>query len=143
MLSKIGNLSPGTAQEFNKKFNFREMLLTAEQIELIRKFVAEAKWIWAKTYAKTAPHWYVLNPAKNGEDDTAFKLLLFANQHCGYDRKFFRRTVPYFDLDGYTYWGGYPDNRYCDLINRVKSQLNTTPYPAIGQSGESGAPLAR
>lgn len=133
----------GTAQEFNKKFNFQPMLLTGEQIELIRKFVAEAKWRWARTYAKTAPHWYVLNPEKEGKDDTAFKLLLFANQHCGYWRKFFSREVPYFDLDGFTYWGGYQDDRYCNLINRVRSQPNTTPYPQIGQSGDNGAPLAK
>jgi len=49
------SLPPGTAQELNEKFDFRKMLLAGEQIGLIRRFIAEARWIWAKTYAKTVP----------------------------------------------------------------------------------------
>ena len=67
----------------------------------IKKFLEEQEWIFAKTFAKTWPHEYIV---KNPSNRTMFyKVLRHIRQHCRVGM-FYSRQVAYFDEDGWTYW---------------------------------------
>ena len=75
------------------------------------------KWIFAKTYAKTAPHEYIV---KYGNDygHLFAEFAQYIVKH-GY-KKFFGETEYYYlDYNGYKYWTMDIDLDKTDLINRV------------------------
>ena len=67
----------------------------------IKKFIEEINWIFAKTYAKTWPHEYIVSNRVNRE------LFIKLAQHIwdhGYVGNFYKRKIKYFDEAGFTYW---------------------------------------
>ncbi len=89
----------------------------------IRDYVARAKWIFAKTYATTWPHYYLA--LRNEPEEDFLKLVNHIRDH-GYAGKFFKMDITYYDEDGMTYWTmvqpvGHPDwypPEKEDIINR-------------------------
>jgi hypothetical protein len=69
--------------------------------ENIKNFIENKKWTFAKTYAKTWPHEYIV---QEKVDNNLF--LEFANyiDKYGYKENFYKKTVTYLDYNGYTYW---------------------------------------
>jgi len=67
---------------------------------LLQEFIRSVKW----TYAKTMPEWpheYIVRDRVN-ED---FFIELVKHIRCyGYEGKFYRKIIKYFDHDGMTYW---------------------------------------
>ena len=79
------------------------------------------KWKFATTYAKTAPHEYLVKLWLNNEDQRLFERLVQTinkNAVIGY---FFEHKNKYLILDNQYYWymPCYPDNMAVDLINRT------------------------
>lgn len=74
-------------------------------IQEAEQFIKKQKWIFAKTYAKTAPHEYVMVfPNSNLEfKEQALKFNALIEKE-GYNRKFYSRTFRYINIDGYRYW---------------------------------------
>jgi len=69
--------------------------------ENLKAFIKESKWIFAKTYAKTWPHEYIVQERVDND------LFLELAQHidtCGYVEHFFNKEVTYWDYQSYTYW---------------------------------------
>ena len=69
--------------------------------ENLKTFIAKSEWIFAKTYAKTWPHEYIVQERVNND------LFLELAQHIdtnGYIEHFFKKEVAYWDYEGYTYW---------------------------------------
>lgn len=69
-------------------------------VELM-EFIKDSNWIFAKTYAKTWPHEYIVQEKVDGE---LFLKLADHIDKYGYQSKFYQYTMTYFDFDGYTYW---------------------------------------
>ena len=67
----------------------------------IKKFIGEVKWIFAKTYAKTWPHEYIVS---NRVDRELFIKLAQHIWDYGYVANFYKRKIKYFDEDEFTYW---------------------------------------
>ncbi len=67
----------------------------------LKKFVEESAWIFAKTYATTWPHEYIV---EERVDKKLFKALARHIDAHGYDSKFYDMEQTYFDFDGRTYW---------------------------------------
>lgn len=70
---------------------------------LAKNFISKQKWIFAKTYAKTAPHEYIMvfpNSPYLKEAQEFFYLI----QEYGYVKKFFNKEFKYINIDGYKYW---------------------------------------
>ena len=84
-----------------------------EGIDKIKKGIKDAKWIFAKTYAKTAPHEYII---KN-QNLELFNAIANLIDTKGYTKDFtlsgHTETNKYFDIDGYRYW------HYDVVLNRT------------------------
>ncbi len=67
----------------------------------IQKFIKEQNWIFAKTYANTWPHEYIVQESVNSE-----LFLEFANHidKYGFEDYFYDIKQTYFVYDKLTYW---------------------------------------
>jgi hypothetical protein len=69
--------------------------------EKLKRFVEESNWIFAKTYAKTWPHEYIV---EEKVDLSLFGELADHIDKFGYESDFYTTKQTYFDLHGNTYW---------------------------------------
>jgi len=84
----------------------------------MRHFTHSRKWTFAKTFAKTAPHWYTVRnyePGLQKEFETAVKL----GRVYGYDKKWGKTVYKYFDFEGFTYWTMGSPVSETTIINRI------------------------
>ena len=82
------------------------------------QFVNNEKWIFAKTYAKTWPHEYIVRESVDKE--------LFANlvEHIranGYQGYFYTMEITYYDEAGLVYWTMGAPVEETTIINRCRS----------------------
>lgn len=69
--------------------------------EKLKNFIIEQNWIFAKTYAETWPHEYIV---KERVDNDKFIELAYHIDQFGYEDYFYKMKQTYFDYDGFTYW---------------------------------------
>ena len=69
--------------------------------EELKRFITEQAWTFAKTYADTYPHEYIVEERVDAE---LYSKLANHIDTCGYTDYFYKKPVIYFDYDGYTYW---------------------------------------
>ena len=67
----------------------------------LKTFIADSTWVFAKTYADTYPHEYIV---QERVDNDLFLELAEHIDSVGYERNFYSKPVIYWDYDGYTYW---------------------------------------
>jgi hypothetical protein len=67
----------------------------------LKQFIADSKWTFAKTYALTWPHEYIVEERVDG---ALFAKLAEHIDGQGYESHFYRSKQIYFDYDGRTYW---------------------------------------
>jgi len=67
----------------------------------LKAFVDETSWTFAKTYAKTWPHEYIV---RDRVDEELFLSLVRHIREHGYQGWFYRKPITYFDEDGMVYW---------------------------------------
>jgi hypothetical protein len=82
---------------------------TQDLVVSLKDFIADSDWIFAKTYATTWPHEYIV---QEQVDNSLFLDLAKHVDTQGYKNNFYKKEVVYFEYDGYTYW--HMDN----IINR-------------------------
>ena len=87
-------------------------------LEPVRKYISSVRWIFAKTYAKTAPHEYTLRKERP-ELDADFVSFVKLIRAEGYDSKFWDKTHRYLDIDGHQYWTMGDPVEDTILINRA------------------------
>ena len=81
--------------------------------EQLMKFIEDSDWIFAKTYATTWLHEYIVQEQVDGE------LFLALAHHIDtfcYESHFYKTKQVYYDYDGYSYW--HMDN----IINRCPKE---------------------
>ena len=69
--------------------------------ESLKRFIEESNWIFAKTYATTWPHEYLV---EEKVDRALFGELAAHIDRFGYESEFYAKKQTYFDYDGNTYW---------------------------------------
>ena len=67
----------------------------------LKNFIEESNWIFAKTYAKTWPHEYIV---RDKVDKGLFIKMVEHIRANGYVGKFYLMDITYFDEDGIVYW---------------------------------------
>jgi hypothetical protein len=82
-----------------------------QDLERFKKYVADSRWQYAKTYAKTFPHAYTIR-AWRPEAFDEFNWAAGFIKKNGIKGKFFKTTYHYFYLNGWKYWV------IMDVINR-------------------------
>lgn len=89
--------------------------------EEAKSFAENHSWKFAKTYAKTAPHEYLVKKWLNEEDKRQFERLVQSINKDSVIGYFYGHKNNYLILDDHYYWymDCYPDNMAVDLINRT------------------------
>ncbi len=67
----------------------------------LKAFIKNQNWIFAKTYAETWPHEYIV---QEKTDSDMFLELASHIDKFGYENYFYKMKQIYFDYDGFTYW---------------------------------------
>ena len=67
----------------------------------IKKFIEETKWTFAKTYAKTWPHEYIVREEVDENLFDEFATFIDSN---GYTDYFYQKKMIYLDYQDQTYW---------------------------------------
>jgi len=75
----------------------------------LKEFIENSTWTFAKTYAATWPHEYIV---QEKVDNELFVKLADHIDTFGYESHFYKMKQVYFDYNGFTYW--YMKN----IINR-------------------------
>ena len=86
-----------------------------------RTFAENHQWKYATTYAKTAPHEYLVKRWLSQEDRLLFERLVQTINKESVVGYFYGHKNNYLILDDHYYWymPVYPDNMAVDLINRT------------------------
>lgn len=97
----------------------------AKDFAWAKKFVDSQQWIFAKTYAKTTPHEYIVVRAGDSRR-ASFKKMFELIEKYGTEEKFFGKPWTYLYLgDGYKYFAadgkGWEEDRY--ILNRAKAEI--------------------
>lgn len=71
----------------------------------LRTFLFGVDWVFARTYAKTWPHEYIV---KDRVDTAMFEKVVNHIREHGYAGRFYRRTITYFEEDVLVYWTMVP-----------------------------------
>ncbi len=67
----------------------------------LSQFINEAEWIFAKTYAKTWPHEYIV---QEKVDNGLFLKLAEHIDLFGHEENFYTKRMVYFHYEGHAYW---------------------------------------
>jgi hypothetical protein len=81
----------------------------------VRKFVESTPWRFAKTYAATWPHEYVVRTPENAEMILALARHIFEH---GVEGRFYSQVRKYHHEAGKVYWSMDPTAEATDLVNR-------------------------
>ena len=113
--------------------------------ESLRRFVDSCHWTFAKTYAATWPHEYIV---RERVDEDLFLQLIRHVRTYGYEEAFYRKLITYFDEDGMVYWTMGEPIEETTIVNRCTKEQTyeyrlkhgTLPEPK-GSNVEQGATL--
>jgi len=87
--------------------------------EPLLQFIDSCRWTFATRYAETWPHEYIVR--KDVNEDLFVRLVGHIREH-GYEGRFYRMRITYFEEDGMVYWTmGSPINNTI-IINRCKRE---------------------
>jgi hypothetical protein len=86
---------------------------------VLRKFVDSSQWTFAKTYASTWPHEYIV---RERVDEELFVQLVQHIRYHGYEGKFYSKPITYFDEEGMVYWTMGSPLEETIIVNRCKKE---------------------
>ena len=85
----------------------------------LRDFINNSKWIFAKTYAATWPHHYIV---RERIDENLFIKMVEHIRRFGYEGWFYKMKLIYFEEDGYVYWTMGAPVEETTIINRCTKE---------------------
>jgi hypothetical protein len=85
----------------------------------LREFVNGEEWTFAKTYAATWPHEYLV---RERVDEGLFLQLVHHIRTHGYEGHFYRKPITYFDEAGLTYWTMGGPIEETGIVNRCPKE---------------------
>ncbi len=91
--------------------------MTKDEIRL-KKFIDNNQWIFAKTYAKTAPHQYLVYDKLDEERQKEYNWFIKQIEEKGVDEKFYQTTFRYLYFDGRKYWIHDSEENDKGILNR-------------------------
>lgn len=93
------------------------MMTFEEELEWWLGKVNSVEWTWAKTYAKTAPHWYIVEGRTEGMSHDDYRRAGRLIRRFGKPGKFWGYTNIYLEHGGKKWWTMDPKVADTDLIN--------------------------
>jgi hypothetical protein len=74
------------------------------ELLLFTNWLSNQNWIFAKTYAKTTPHYYIIKDHLNQEDQKIYSQFVKFVFENGYIDPFYNNNYIAIDINGYKYW---------------------------------------
>jgi len=90
----------------------------------LKVFINKSKWTFAKTYAATWPHEYIV---KDRVDENLFVKMVEHIRRFGREGPFYKQKYIYFEEDGWVYWTMGAPIEETTIINRCTKE-NTYEY---------------
>jgi len=87
--------------------------------EDLKRFIDNVDWIFAKTYATTWPHHYIV---REKVDEKLFLKLVKHIRAYGYEGRFYKMKITYFEEDGLVYWTMGAPIEETIIINRCPKE---------------------
>ncbi len=84
----------------------------------IEKFIDSADWVFAKTYAKTAPHEYAVRRKNPHLEDEFVYFVKFIREH-GYEEMFWSKPYTCYNVGEWKYWTMGDPVDETEIINRA------------------------
>jgi len=85
----------------------------------LRAFIEDTPWTFAKTYAETWPHEYIV---RERVDEGLFVQLVQHIRTHGYQGSFYEKAITYYDQGGLVYWTMGAPLSETTIINRCKKE---------------------
>lgn len=85
----------------------------------LKKFIDDTPWTFAKTYAETWPHEYIV---RDQVDEVFFVDLVNHIRAHGYEDTFYKKSITYFDEDGMVYWTMGEPVQKTTIVNRCQKE---------------------
>ena len=85
----------------------------------LKTFVDGEQWTFAKTYAATWPHEYIVR--ERVEEGMFVRLVEYIREH-GYEGRFYRKVMTYFEDDGWVYWTMGSPIEETVIVNRCRKE---------------------
>lgn len=85
----------------------------------LKAFVDKNDWTFAKTYAQTWPHEYIV---RSRVDDALFLSLVRYIRKHGYQGRFYKKRITYLDVDGMVYWTMGAPIEQTTIVNRCTKE---------------------
>jgi hypothetical protein len=85
----------------------------------LKAFITEQKWTFAKTYALTWPHEYIV---RDSVDEELFIQLVGYIRTYGYEMNFYKKRITYFNEDEMVYWTMGAPIEETTIVNRCKKE---------------------
>jgi len=82
-------------------------------------FVRDESWVFAKTYARTWPHEYLV---RDRVDQGLFVKLVEHIRANGYQDYFYKKEITYYDEDGLVYWTMGAPVEETIIVNRCRTE---------------------
>ena len=86
--------------------------------EDLKQFVDKEEW----TYAKTMPEWPHEYLVREQVDEELFKKLVIHIRENGYEGRFYRKKITYYEEEGMVYWTMGAPVEKTTIINRCKKE---------------------
>ena len=67
----------------------------------LKGLINNMQWTFAKTYAATWPHHYIV---RERVDEDLFIQMVKHIRRFGYEGRFYKKKITYFEEDGYVFW---------------------------------------
>jgi len=87
--------------------------------DVLREFIDSSQWTFAKTYALTWPHEYII---REKVDRVLFEDLAHHIRQHGFEGRFYKRILTYFADDRLLYWTMGEPIEETTIINRCKEE---------------------
>jgi hypothetical protein len=84
-----------------------------------RAFINDSEWVFAKTYAETWPHEYIVRD--NVDENIFVGFARYIRTH-GYLGKFYNKEITYFDDSNMVYWTMGEPLEVTTIINRCRNE---------------------
>lgn len=84
----------------------------------LREFIDSCEW----TFARTMPEWPHEYIVRERVDEDLFVKLVQHIRSNGYEGKFYRKSITYYDADGMTYWTMGEPIEETVIINRCRKE---------------------
>ena len=85
----------------------------------LQEFIASCTWTFAKTYADTWPHEYIV---REKVDESSFVDLVTHIRAHGYEGSFYKIRITYFDDNGLVYWTMGAPIEKTTIVNRCRKE---------------------